>query len=75
MLAEPEGAWSSGRGAPREQELQNASQEGAGEEKRKPSLFLPSHLLLVPLIVEPEVTGASQCCAGARSYRLVRAKC
>lgn len=40
-----------------ENELQNASQEGAGEEKPKP-LFLPSHLLPVPLIVEPEITGA-----------------
>lgn len=39
------GAWSSGRGALEDQELQNASQEGAGEEKPKPSLFPSSHLL------------------------------
>lgn len=36
--------------------------EGADKEKPKPAFLL--HLLQVPLIVEPEVTGASVVCWG-----------
>lgn len=61
-------------GGPLEEQELNASQEGAGEEKPKP-LFLRSHLLLVPPIAEPGVTGAWQWCAGDSCYPLVRANC
>lgn len=73
MLAEPGGIWSARRGRPRGAGAADVSQEGAGEEKPKPSLFLCSHLLPVPLTAEPEVTGAWRGCAGASSYPLVRA--
>lgn len=62
VLAKPEGAWSSGRGAPGGARATECI-PGGSRRKTTPSLLLPSHLLPVSLAVEPEVPGAWQCCA------------